>query len=56
MKIKKWRELEINPKERPFKNFKIKDIVSYPYAGNDVIEAEIILECKYAQYPLHYSR
>lgn len=34
----KWRDLDIDPYEIPFKDIKIKKIISYPPAQNDVIE------------------
>ena len=34
----KWRELNIDPNEIKYKNIKIKKILSYPPAGNDVVE------------------
>ena len=34
----KWRELNIEPSEIEYKNIKIERIISYPPAGNDVVE------------------
>jgi len=34
----KWRDLDIDPLDIPFKTLKIKKIISYPPAQNDVIE------------------
>lgn len=34
----KWRELDIDPFDIEFKKIKIRDIISYPPAGNDVVE------------------
>lgn len=34
----KWRDLSLNINKINFKNFKIKEIISYPPAGNDVVE------------------
>lgn len=42
----KWRELDINPFEIPFKKIKLCDITSYPPAGNDVVETKSIIENK----------
>ena len=39
MKVyKKWRDLKTNPLEIKFNNFTIKEIISYPPCGNDVVE------------------
>ena len=38
MIYEKWRELNINPFDIKFNNIKIKEIISYPPAGNDVVE------------------
>ena len=35
---KKWRELSINPFEIKFNNIVLDNIISYPHAGNDVVE------------------
>ena len=35
---KKWRELSLDPFKIKFNNIILKEIISYPYAGNDVIE------------------
>lgn len=37
-KYEKWRELLIDPFTIKFKNIKLKEIISYPPAGNDVLE------------------
>ncbi len=39
MIYEKWRDLIIDPFTIDFKNLKLKEIISYPPAGNDVIEA-----------------
>ncbi|MDD4188374.1 MAG: aminoglycoside phosphotransferase family protein [Bacilli bacterium] len=39
-KYKKWRSLEVDPFVVDFKKIKIKSIISYPPAGNDVIECK----------------
>lgn len=44
--IKKWRDLSIDPFDIIFKNVKINNIVSYPYAGNDVIECDGVINDK----------
>lgn len=42
----KWRELSIDPFTINFKNIVIKDIISYPPAGNDVVECKCIYKKK----------
>ena len=39
----KWRELSLDPFKIKFNNIILKEIISYPYAGNDVIECN----CEY---------
>ena len=36
---KKWRETE-DPFKLPYSNFKLKEIIGYPHAGNDVFQAK----------------
>ncbi|MGN1000536.1 MAG: phosphotransferase family protein [Bacilli bacterium] len=39
----KWRELSIDPFTIPFKTIKLKEIISYPPAGNDVVECNCFI-------------
>ncbi|MDD4298616.1 MAG: aminoglycoside phosphotransferase family protein [Bacilli bacterium] len=39
-KYKKWRDLTTDPFDIKFKNIKLNQIVSYPPAGNDVVECK----------------
>ena len=41
----KWRET-IDPFSLKFTNFKLKEILGYPYAGNDVFYARGVYNCK----------
>ena len=43
MKIEKWKDLSIEPTKIKFKEIKDLEIISYPYAQNDVVECK----CKY---------
>jgi len=37
---KKWRKLNISPRQIKYKNIKIIKMISFPHCGNDVIECE----------------
>lgn len=52
----KWRDLTVNFDEIKFKNIHLKEIISYPPAGNDVIEAEIIYNNKKVTSFIKYER
>lgn len=41
----KWRET-IDPFSLKFTNFKLKEILGYPFAGNDVFKQEVFIIAK----------
>lgn len=52
----KWRELGIDPFSIKYKNIKILKIISYPPAGNDVIECEILFNNRKVNAFIKYER
>ena len=54
--IPKWRDLIIDPLDIEFKNIKIKEIISYPHAGNDVLECIGIYKNKETNFIVKLER
>lgn len=56
MIYEKWRDLSINLFDIKFNNIKLKEIISYPPAGNDVVEAICLIDGKEQNVFIKYER
>ena len=56
MRFKKWRDLTVDFNKINYKEFKIDEILSYPPAGNDVIECQITIQGKQEYAFIKYER
>lgn len=53
---KKWRDLSVDFSDINYQNIILKKIISYPPAGNDVIEAKVLLNNKEKNVFIKYER
>ena len=52
----KWRDLSVDLFDIKFDNIKLKEIISYPPAGNDVVEAIVLVNNKEENVFIKYER